>query len=723
MPLINPIQPTFSGGEFSPSIYPRVDIEKYRTGLKTCRNFYIHPHGGASNRPGTKYMATARHSDKTTIVRPFVFSQTQAYILEFGEYYVRFFTDQAVVPTSLENHTNWDTGATYSVNDWVTYNSASYLCIDADGSTAEPPETYPAVWANQSVYQIYTPYAEADLLDLNLESSADVIYITHPDYQTYTLSRYGEYDWRLELYEPEDGPFMAENITATTLTPSAKTGTVTLTASTGIFYSTHVGSLWKVRHYIEGQTASTAFGSATTGSSIACFTTWRLVTHGTWTGKLRIEKSTDSGSTWTALRTFTSSDDFNVNTSGTEDIEINTEPFLVRANMYDYSSGTCNADLTTDSFYQEGICKGVTYSSATSLICTSVKDFGLTTASTSWAEGSWSDRRGWPSVSRFYQDRLCFAGTDSEPMTIWMTQTGNYTSFYRHSTLLDTDGITTNLPSRQLNAINGLVALKRLIAMTSSSEWTIGSNSGTALTPLSIEQSVEGYRGSSGITPVLVGNEAIYIQSNGKVVRNLGYEYGSDSFTGAELNILAKHLFDRWSIVDMAYQQDPDSIVWCLRDDGVLLGMTYMREQEVVAWFWVDTGTIAGNDDAEIESIATIPGEGYDELWMSVKRGDYRFIEVLSKRIVEADCISGGKKFLAENSYFVDCGVTYGGSPIYISLITLSDPIQITATTHGFSNGDYIRLDNITDYETLNATTWVIGNVSTNTFELSAQVS
>lgn len=720
MPLINPIQPCFSSGEFSPSLFPRVDIEKYRTGLKTCRNFYIHPHGGASNRPGTKHMAAAKHADKMCVVNSFIFSETQAYMLEMGEHYIRFYTDQAQIVADA-GQDEWATGNAYVVNDYVTVLTSTYLCINPDGSTGEPPAAHPDSWTNQTIYEIYSPYLEADLRKLRLESSADVIYITHPDYQTRTLSRYGNADWRLELYEPVDGPFMAENVDEDiTLLASAVSGSVSLNASTALFDEEHEGALWKLRHYIEGQTDTQAFVGTGTGTGIKCFTTWRLITHGTWTGKLKIEKSTDGGVTWTTLRTFTSVDDFNVNTSGTEDIETNPLPFQVRLNMYVHSAGTCNADLTSDAFYQEGIMQVDTYYSATSLTCTVIQELGATVKTYSWAEGSWSNYRGWPSVSRFFQDRLCFAATPSEPMTIWMTQIGNYTSFLRHSPLLDTDGITTRLPSRQLNAINGLIALRKLIALTSSSEWTIGLDTGAVS---SLEQSVQGYRGSYGVNPTLVGNEAIYIQSNGKVVRNFGYEFGSDSFTGAELNILSKHLFDKWYIVELAYQQDPDSIVWALRDDGVLLGSTYMREQEVVAWFWLDTGTVAGNDIAEIESIAAIPGEGYDELWLAVKRGDKRFIEVMSKRIVEAECLTGGRIFLPENSYFVDCGVSYGDNPMYITSITLVDPIMVTAENHGFVNGDIIRLDNIVDYATLNASSWTIGNATANTFHLLTEIN
>jgi hypothetical protein len=726
LPLINPIQPTFAGGEYSPSIYPRVDIEKYRSGLKTCRNFYVHPHGGASNRPGTKYIASSKYTDKLSVVRNLIFSETEAYALEFGENYIRFFKDQAQIIPEVSDE--WSTATAYSVNDFVTYIASTttvastYLCTTTNGSTAEPPETYPSSWANQNIYEIWSPYAEEDLRDLKLESSADVIWITHKDYQTRTLTRYGDANWVLALYKPQDGPFMPTNTTTTTLIASALTGSVSLTASSALFAAGHVGALWKLTHYVEGNIDSQSFTGTGTGTAIDCFTTWRVISHGTWTGKFRIELSSDSGSTWSTLRSFTSVNDYNANTFGTEDISLYTEPVQVRVNMYEYTSGTCNVDLTTDSFYQNGIVEITAFHGTTSVTGTVIQDIGKTTSTDDWAEGSWSTYRGFPKVSRFYQDRLCFGGTPAEPMTIWMTKTGNYYSFVRHATLLDTDGISTNLPSRQLNAINGMIVLQRLVVFTNASEFSIGPASGAAVTPTNIDQRIEGYRGSDGITPVVVGNEMMYVQKAGKVIRNFGYELGSDSFTGSELNILSKHLFDKWDIVDLAYQQDPDSLVWALRDDGILLCMTYMREQEVVAWSWMDTGSVADNDVATVNSCTTIPGDGYDELWITVTRGNKRFVEVLSKRIGASECLTGGKQFRAENAYFVDSGVSYGSGIKYLTSIQLTDPIKVTAEAHGFSNADIVRLDNLTEWETLNATSWTINNVTANTFELQTQV-
>lgn len=720
MPQLSIIQPSFSGGEYSPSLYARVDIAKYQTGLRKCRNFIIHPHGGASNRPGTKYVADAKFSDKKCRVVKFIFSTDQAYVLEFGDLYVRFYTDQ--LPIEANVPAAWDTGTNYYIDDYVTYNSATYYAIQ--DSISQNPASATTYWTEQTIYEITTPYAVEDLFNLRFESSADVIYITHPDYEPMTLSRYANADWELDLFQPENGPFMPENVESTTLTPNGTTGSITINSSSAIFDDPlHEGALLKLRHYIEGQAVGGSFTATGTTSSIKCFTTWRVISHGTWTGTFEIEKSDDGGSTWTVLRTFDGKDDYNPNTYNTEDIETNVDPFLIRINMSAYTSGTCKVDLQSDPFYQEGIARITAVNSTTSVNATVIKTIGLASATTDWSEGSWSNYRGWPSNARFYMDRLSFSNTYSEPMTTWMSEIGIYDSFLRHTNLLDTDGISTNLPSRQLNAINGVVALRKLLALTSASEWTIGPTSSSSLTPTTVEQVIQGYRGSWGCDPAVVGNECIFIQANSKVVRNLSYSLGSDGYVGNDLNILARHLFENYTIVEIAYQQDPDSVVWCLRDDGILLGMSYLPEQEVVAWHWHDTGG-GSNDKGIIESITTIPGQGFDELWMVVKRGDKRFIERMTQRLVYSSCSDGTRSQRLENSYFVDCGVTFGETPVRITLIEISDIIRITAPLHGFTDGMTIKLKNITDPAaiTLNGATWTIQNSTTNNFELLAEV-
>jgi len=713
MPIkVHKSQPSFAGGEYSPAMYPRTDLAKYSIGLKRCRNFIVHPHGGISNRPGTKYVATAKSSTRKCRVIPYVFSRTQAYTLEVGHHYIRFYTDQSQILS--DETTSWSAATEYIAGDFCTYNSTTYYCFLANSN--KQPNTETDYWTAQTQYEVYTPYTEDDLANLRFESSADVIYITSPDYQTRTLSRYADNNWELELFALTDGPFMPENTSESiSLSATAVTGSISLNAAAGssVFDADQVGGLFKLRHYIEGQSATANFASTTSTSAISCFTTWRLLTHGTWTGKIRIEKSTDGGTTWTTLRSFYGVDDFNPDTYGTEDIELNPEPFLVRVTCHEYTSGLCRVEITTDPFYQDGIATITDYYSATCVSATVIEDFGSTENTTAWSEGSWSDHRGWPRVARFNQDRLCFSSTYSEPQTTWESLTGNYTSFRRHSILLDADGITVNLPSRQLNAINGLISFKRLLAFTSSTIWSIGAIEGTSLTPTTTVQDIEEYTGSYGIDPAVIGKEALYVQDGGQVVRNIGYNLADSGYVGTELNVLSQHLFFGHSITEIAYQRNPDSILWALRDDGILLGMTYMKEQEVVAWHWHDSVDVnASNSAAEIESICVIPADGYDELWMSVKRGDNRFIERMVQRMASTD---------TKQQFFVDCGVTHD-SPITINGASQLDPIVVTCSeAHGFTDGDFVDISDIVGMTELNGHRYLIANVGMYTMELTEE--
>lgn len=211
MPKVSPLQNNFNGGEFSPMIYGRVDSDRYNTGLAICLNYIPTIQGGLVRRPGTYFVAEVKTSTKATRVVRFEFSITQAYILEFGDQYLRFYMDNGQ--------------------------------IQSGGSP----------------YEISTPYLEADIFDLGFTQSADILYIVHPDYAPRKLSRTGHTSWTLTTISFLDGPYLGTNRGTTTLTPSAATGTgVTLTASavTGInnntgFQTTDVGRSIRIQ---EGST-------------------------------------------------------------------------------------------------------------------------------------------------------------------------------------------------------------------------------------------------------------------------------------------------------------------------------------------------------------------------------------------------------------------------------------------------------------------------------------
>ena len=500
-------------------------------------------------------------------------------------------------------------------------------------------------------YEIATPYAEDDLAKLQYTQSADVLFLAHPDYAPRQLERAGETSWSLNLYDFTNGPFQASNTsTDKTLAISAVSGNdKTLTASGFTFNTLHVDSLWKLTHYIEGQANTSAITGTGAKSAITCGGTWRLITHGTWTGTIRVEKSTDGGSTWTMLREFSSADDFNVNTYGTEDMSDYALPFQVRVNCTAYTSGTCNANLTSDPYYHEGIV-WITAVAEGGQTATAdvIRTCGSTDPTDDWAEGSWGDYRGWPAIVEFHpEDRLVFANTYTEPQTYWMTRTGNYTDFSRSSPLQDDDGISSPLPSRQVNGINGLIPLGEMVMLTLSNEVSVSGSDGP-ITPTTAMNKIHGWEGSYGVRPVIIGNRAIYVQSTGSIIRDLGFDLYSDTFVGNDLSIFSNHLFADHTVTEVAYQQNPDRVVWFVRDDGILLSMTYLQEQEVVAWGWHDTND--GND--LFESICTIRGSGYDEVWVSVNRNGTRYVERMKKRMASTEL---------EDQFFVDCGTTYDG--------------------------------------------------------------
>ena len=194
------IQTAFVGGEVSPQLCGRVDLAKYYSSAATLENFIVRPLGGLSRRPGTRFAGLAKFASKMCRLVPFQFSTVQAYILEFGDFYLRVWKDHGQV------------------------------------------ESAPGV-----PVEIATPYAVADLATLSFAQSADVLTIAHAAYQPRKLSRTGHTAWTLSPVEPADGPFLERNIDAAkTMSASGEAGAITLTAAAPVFDPGHVGALFSL---------------------------------------------------------------------------------------------------------------------------------------------------------------------------------------------------------------------------------------------------------------------------------------------------------------------------------------------------------------------------------------------------------------------------------------------------------------------------------------------
>ncbi|MCM8743624.1 hypothetical protein [Pseudomonas koreensis] len=253
----------------------------------------------------------------------------------------------------------------------------------------------------------------------------------------------------------------------------------------------------------------------------------------------------------------------------------------------------------------------------------------------------------YPGAVGYYQQRLAFAGSNLNPQTVWMSKTGLFKNFGYSIPNKDDDAITFTIASKQVNRMRHLVGLDSLLGLTSGGEWTF-SGGDTGLTAKTIQAKQKGYDGSALVPPIVVGNNAVYVQARGSRVSSFGYSLEADGFVAGDLTLFSAHLFRGYTLTDVAYQKIPDSIVWYVRNDGKLLGLTYLPEQQLVGWHWHDT-------DGFVESIACIPEGQEDALYMVVRRT----INGVQKRYVER--MASRQVLSIEDAFFVDCGLTYDG--------------------------------------------------------------
>ena len=258
-----------------------------------------------------------------------------------------------------------------------------------------------------------------------------------------------------------------------------------------------------------------------------------------------------------------------------------------------------------------------------------------------------------PSAVTYYQQRQVFANTNNEPQAVYTTQTNNFNSFRTSIPARDDDAVTFTINARQVNQIRHLLPLDSLIILTSGGEWIMTEGQDRVLTPATIGVRIQSYNGSSIVPPVVINSTALYLQEKGARLRDLGYEFSSDKYTGNDLSLMSEHLFEGKQVTAMAFAAEPYSIVWCVRDDGVMLGLTYQREHQV--WGWHQHTT-----QGEFESVASITEDDRDAVYVIVKRNvngsDVRYVERLEPR----------ESITAADAFYVDSGLTYDGAPATI---------------------------------------------------------
>lgn len=670
MPKVSPLQSNFNGGEFSPWAYGRVDSERYREGLKTCLNYVPTRQGGITRRPGTMFVAEVKTSAAKPRLIPFEFSTTQAYMLEFGNEYIRFYKDNGQIvldSQAITAITNASTAVltyagadTYANGDEIyisgivgpigTYlnnrnfkvanvtagsNTLELNYMDGTAVNSTSMGLYTSGGTVEEVYTLASPYITADLFDIKFVQSADTLYLVHPDYAPRKLTRTGHTSWTLTTIDFLDGPYLPTNTTSTTLTPGAATGTgVTLTASA-----------------VTGINAGAGFQTTDVGRLI------RLKQGSVW-GYVKI-----TGRTSTTIVTV--------------DV-INT--------------------LTTID------------------------------AKATWRLGVWSGTTGYPAAVAFHEDRLFFGGPEAYPQRLDGSNSSDYENFAPSATdgtISASNGLSFSLNAEDVNAIKWITSEEKgMLIGTVGSEWVVRPASATeALTPTNIQAKPATKNGSSNLQGMRIGRASVFLQRAKRKIRELTYFYEVDGFQAPDLTEIAEHVTET-GIVQMAYQKEPQGIIWCVREDGVLAAMTYERSMDGLRASWhrhiIGGYSDAANSNAVVESVAVIPSPDgtRDEVWLVVRRringGTKRYIEYITKFFEDTDD--------QHEAFYVDTGLSYD-LPVTITAATAANPVVVTANSHGLVNGDTVIIRDIIGMTELNGNIYTVANKTANTIELTSNGS
>ena len=516
----------FNAGEVTPLIDARSDIDKYKFGCRTMENLIPRIYGPVVRRPGTKFIDEVVGVGR---VVSFVYSNTIAYILLFEDQRLYFYFDGARVLDS-----------------------------------------------SQDRLMVVSPYLASDLHELQFKQLNDVMWITHPDYPPYKLSRTSVTAFTLEAITFDYGPFKKRNDKEVgddvTMAPSVTTGDGTLTSSSAFFVAGHIGALFSVyQPRVNTVVSGESSGAELVGSAILVEGSYTFTTGGTWEGSVRLERSID-GSTWEHFRTWTNQ----VQYTNTE----NDKGVQYRINVVSLDSGTVKTTLTVNSSVQQGICRITAFTSDTVVDMTVIKDFASTNADVRWLEGSWSEYRGYPTCITFFEDRAVYAGSPHQPQSIWLSATGDYEYFFEGT--LDDSSFWLTMSSDQRNAVQWIAPLEALMIGTSGGLWRLRSSDfDEPITPTNFSIKQQTSDGSKAIQALPIGDVILFVDPVGRKVREAIFD--GDKYVAPDLTALAEHITES-GIVAIAHQKHPDSILWAVRDDGALLSMTYERKQNVVAW-------------------------------------------------------------------------------------------------------------------------------------------
>ena len=731
----------FNAGELSRNIDGRSDFEVYKIGCRDLDNFFVLPQGGVERRAGSEFVQLAG-SDGSNPARmiEFDFSSDIRYVIEIGTNYAKVHYEDA-------SRNNYVVDVTGTVNytlaelEQIQFNRRYDTLILTCPSKAPQifrRTTLTPTFTIEEIEYVYPPLQEINDTTTNIDAStlsvaissasltSDVVTInTSSDHNSKT----GDYVVIANLTggTSPNGSHQITKVDADTFTfpltgvdvtygvgssptvTNVYTGTTTLTASTAIFHKGHEDSVWAIEHIRDADkkiVADTETAQNTTDQSDALdvsFSNWSFETDGTWVASVIIERSIAGGAfePYIVIGDTRGGNARNFKYASTVPEDKNTELRVSYITGSGSNMTSFEFSLEADNIYHKGLVKitsvsttvGTAVTTATATVVSMLQGGKADPdATVFWNEPSFSDYRGFPPASEFFENRLWFGGSKDQPADLFASAFGDIYNFLSGS--LSTDAIKRTIDSPE--EPKWLEGKRYLFLGTAGSAVSIRSADKDALiTQDNITTLVENSYGSAALQAEIANDVVVYVQRDGLKLRELVYDQNSDTFIGNDLNIISEDVTES-GVKEMFIQKQPNQIIWCIKENGDACAMTYERGQQIRGWARIET-------DGEFYSAASIHNGGEDTVWACVKRTTGEDTPV-TKYCIE--------KFHPRKdlNWYVDSGKKFQGtgskSGIAIQNST-DDFIKINITNHGYSTGDFVNIESSS-----------IDNIASNNYEV-----
>jgi hypothetical protein len=502
--------------------------------------------------------------------------------------------------------------------------------------------------------EIPTPFSTVDVCkSLRWDQSGDVMFIAADGVHQHRIERRENNSWSVVDYRSNDGPFLTQNFANITLTPSALTGEITVTASDAVFKSTHVGSTWQLTSV--GQEVDASLSAENTFSDPIFVTgvgTSRglsIVRSGTWVATVTLQRSIGDIGNWVDVKTYTT------NGSETFDDGFDNSDIYYRVGVKtgDFTSGPVVIDLDFPAGSITGTLRITAYTSDTVVTADVLNTLGGLTASDVWREGAWSDAQGWPTAVALYQGRLWWGGNGR----LYGSVSDDFTS-YDPDFEGDAGPINRAVGDGPVNKVNWLLPMERMIAGTDQREQSIRSNSfDEPITPSNYNSKATSTKGSAPIPASVSNSIGFFVGKNTTDIYELRWNGEQYAYRPVKATLLVPDIAEG-GFVRIAHQEEPDVRLHCIRAIGTAAVLVRDEAEDVMAWVDVET-------DGIIEDVCVLPGIIEDRVFYRVRRVINGITVRYHEEWAQENECRGGTNNLQADSFleigFAPDGLTAGG--------------------------------------------------------------